>query len=467
MATGDAARSGEEVNAELRAALRRLRSDPVAFARVVLGLRPWSLQEEVLQLVARNSRVAVAGAHAVGKDWLASVALLWYLFTRPKAIVLSTAPTERQTRKLLWAAIHSHYRAARLPLGGVLRQLAIEISTDWYALGFTAVGPDQFQGFHAPSLMVVVDEAAGVPPAIYQGVDAVLTGEDSRLLLLGNPTSRRGPFFEAFHADHVASISIPATAHPNVAGGAAPIAGGVSKAWIRHVRDTYGESSPFYLSRVLAQFPTDDLDALVPADAIASAMSRDAGTAGQPSAGLDVARFGSDATVLVVAQGGTITRLSSWRRTDLVHVADIVARAIADHHLDPALVAIDDTGLGGGVTDILRFQRDLIVRPVNFATKARRPDRFANIKSEMFWNLRELLRLGAVALGRVADSADGRILAEQLSLLTSELTAEGPLRVAGEPGHLAAPSTSPDHATALALALLPLRARDIAVGPAR
>ena len=70
----------------------------------------------------------------------------------------------------------------------------------------------------------------------------------------------------------------------------------------------------------------------------------------------------------------------------------------------------------------------------------------------MFWNLRRLFEAGEVALGRVAESPDGGILREQLGLLAVEYDTNGRIRVTGDPGHLASPSTSPDHTDALALA---------------
>ncbi len=444
----------------LQRAIRRLSCDPVFFAQLILGIRPWSLQAEVLHALADHPRVAVAGAHGVGKGLTAAIAALWFLFTRPKAIVLSTAPTERQVRRLLWGEIHVRYHNARLPLGGTLRPLAIEISDDWYALGFCAVGPDQFQGFHAAQLLVIVDEAAGVPDAIFDGVEAVLTGAASKLLLIGNPTRPRGPFHAACHSDRYQVIRIPATAHPNVTGESAAISAGPSADWIMHVREVYGESSNYFRSRVLAQFPTEDLDQLVDQVWIDAAAARAQGAPGPRALGVDVARFGRDSTVLAGVRGGTVTFLKSARGRDTVQVTHMVTAAIHDLGISPDQVSVDDTGVGGGVTDQLRHA-NLDVAGVQFGARPHE-ERFANRTSELLWRLRELLRIGALALGQVTAGRDRDILLEQLALLSMDYTPAGTLRITGEPGHHAAPSTSPDHVVALALALRRLHPRTLA-----
>jgi len=162
--------------------------------------------------------------------------------------------------------------------------------------------------------------------------------------------------------------------------------------------------------------------------------------------GADIARFGNDSTVVVVAEGGAVREIVSARQRDLVTVADIVESAARRHRVSPEHVNVDDTGLGGGVTDILR-DRGLAVRGINFASRARAAGRFRNVKAEFHWRVRKLLERGGLALAGVAGSRDGVILREQLGLLRQEFSDDGRVRVTGEPGPAAAPSTSPTTST--------------------
>ncbi len=438
----------------------QFRSDPARFARRMLGVRLWSRQEEILRLVAENPRVAVAGGHGVGKDYIAAVAMLWFLFTRPGSIVLSTAPTWRQVKHLLWGEIRRLHARAPTRLGGEVLDTELKLGPRWYALGFSTDEADRFQGFHAPSLLVVIDEAAGVAREIHEAADGVLSGSDAHLLLVGNPTSRGGRFHEAYSDPTFATLRIPCFEHPNVREGRPVIPGAVTGDWIEMVRASYGEDSAYFRSRVMAEFPTEEADSLLKSEWIERALARNGlavqvnteGVKGERTLGADIARFGNDSTVICVADGGQVCELVSFRKLDLVRVADEIERRLRSHGIDPARSSLDDTGLGGGVTDILR-SRGLAVRGVQFGSRARRRDRFANVSAEMFWNLRRMFEAGGIALGRVAGSRDGKILAEQLGLLAVEYASDGRSRVAGDPGHLAAPSTSPDHADALALCL--------------
>ena len=187
----------------------------------------WSKQEDVLDAVMRERRVAVKSGNGLGKDFTAAVAVLWYLHCHDPAIVLSTAPTFRQVRHVLWRLIRRLYRGARVALGGTMLDTRWDLAHDRYALGLSADGADQFQGFHCDNVLVVVDEAEGVEEEIYEAVDSVMTSQNPTLLLIGNPTSTSGAFHRAFHEESgiYHPITISALDSPNVKGQRIEIAG--------------------------------------------------------------------------------------------------------------------------------------------------------------------------------------------------------------------------------------------------
>jgi len=436
-------------------AVTRYRNDPVAFAREVLCVEPWARQCDVLNRLSEHPRVAVAGAHGVGKDFVAAAAVLHFLCTRPGSIVITTAPTERQVKALLWGEIRAQHAGARVALGGTFGPARLDLGPHWYAFGFSTNETERFQGFHSPAMLVVIDEAAGVSREIFEAADACLAGEEALLLLLGNPTRRSGRFFEAFSDPAFSCMRIPAAEHPNVTGSGPRIPGAVTQDWIDRVREFYGETSAWYRSRVEAEFPEQDSEGLHSYQWIERAFTLVQGAPGPLAIGVDVARFGNDSTVVVVAEGGTVREIVSARQRDLVGVAGIVESAIRKHRVSPEHVNIDDTGLGGGVTDILR-DRGHAVRGIQFGSRARAAGRFRNVKAELHWRVRSLLERGGLALAGVAGSHDGMILREQLGLLRQEFSDDGRIKVTGDPGPAAAPSTSPDHVDALALAMAPL-----------
>lgn len=108
------------------------------------------------------------------------------------------------------------------------------------------------------------------------------------------------------------------------------------------------------------------------------------------SMGVDVARYGTDRTALCIKKGNRIEELISWRHQSLTASADTISRYI--QKLNPYSVQIDDTGVGGGLTDILtRRHGSHVVRGVNFAGRARNPRLYPNIASELWFDFADML----------------------------------------------------------------------------
>ncbi|HIN05450.1 MAG TPA: hypothetical protein EYM65_04325, partial [Dehalococcoidia bacterium] len=191
---------------------------PLEFARDVLNVSLWEKQEEVLAALPDNQRVAVKSGNGLGKGFSAAVAVLWYLHCHEPAIVLSTAPTFRQVRHILWRQIRRLYRSNRGVLAGKMLDTRWELAEDRYAMGLSAESADEFQGFHSPNMFIVVDEAEGVSDEIYEAIEAVMTSSEPRLLLIGNPTTVSGAFHRAFHQERglYKTITISALESPNV-----------------------------------------------------------------------------------------------------------------------------------------------------------------------------------------------------------------------------------------------------------
>ncbi len=161
---------------------------PLDFARDVLGVTLWSKQEEVLSALPVHRRVAVKSGNGLGKGFCAAIAVLWFLQLHDPGIVLSTAPTFRQVRHILWRQIRRLHRRAADRLGGKMLEARWELSDERYAMGLSADTADQFQGFHSDNMLIVVDEAEGVSDEIYEAIEAVMTSTDpssqSNLILM-------------------------------------------------------------------------------------------------------------------------------------------------------------------------------------------------------------------------------------------------------------------------------------------
>ncbi len=67
-------------------------------------------------------------------------------------------------------------------------------SERWFATAKTATKPENMQGFHEDHMLIVVDEASGVADPIMEAILGTLTGDDNKLLLMGNPNRIEGVF---------------------------------------------------------------------------------------------------------------------------------------------------------------------------------------------------------------------------------------------------------------------------------
>lgn len=129
--------------------------------------------------------------------------------------------------------------------------------------------------------------------------------------------------------------------------------------------------------------------AVIARASIRAAMDRTLVPEGGRALGVDVARFGDDLTVIADKVGLTVKPLIVRKTLDTQEIAKLVWFEIINR--DPSVpVRVDDSGVGGGVTDRLREFGAKIV-PVNFGENAVDHDRYANAASEMYFTVRELI----------------------------------------------------------------------------
>ena len=458
--------------------------DPVGFAAEVLGVSLWEKQEEALRALARSPRVAVKSGNGLGKDFTAAVAVLWFLHTRRPAIVISTAPTFRQVRNILWRQIHALHRRAADVLGGELLDTRWELGEDRYALGLSAVGADQFQGFHCENILVVVDEAEGVSDAIYEGIESVMTTGNARLLLIGNPTTTSGGFHRAFHreAGIYETITISALESPNVAAGRVVIPGLTTAAWVEERRRVWGADSDLFRARILGCFPERGLNNLLaPADIDAAIYDADellpgGFPYGEPGAafddgddadgdddiiaqlipysyraggplvlGVDVAYYGPDRSVVAARRGDIVEKIRAFPRQDTMAFSGDLMKTI--RQLRPERVYVDSVGIGVGVYDRLREQ-GVRVLPFHGAGAPLGEAACANRRAEGYWALAQRFRTRRIRIPR-----DTELLAE-LSELRYRYNSQGRLLLESKEDMRARGQASPDRADALMMAFL-------------
>jgi hypothetical protein len=76
--------------------------------------------------------------------------------------------------------------------------------------------PAAFQGIHGGYVLVIIDEADGVPKSIFDAVDALATNVDARVVAVGTPTIRHPTSLQSANRVPVGTSrrSMPST-HPS------------------------------------------------------------------------------------------------------------------------------------------------------------------------------------------------------------------------------------------------------------
>ena len=448
---------------ETRALLERARADPAWWVREVLGHDPWAQQVAILESVRDNRETAVKSCHGIGKSHVAAATALWWLYCHPGSLVLTTAPTDRQVRGILWKEIRTAHQRARWPLGGSLLSQELKLADDWFALGFTApeYDPDRFQGWHSLYTLVVIDEASGVSDEINDAIDGVLTADESRLLMIGNPTNPSGRFAKAFKTPGIAKVSVSAFDTPNftafgiteddVAAGTwqAKVPGPLPRPYLvtpRWVADRYqrwGPASSMYGAKVRAEFPSAGTDTLIPLHWIEAAVERPLERTAPCELGVDVARYGSDETVITARWGPVARTLRVIPVSDTMAVAGAVVLALRE--TGARVAKIDAVGIGAGVYDRLAELGEP-VEEMQSGARAHDPERFANSRAEWYWGLRERFEAGDI------DLEDDEVLVSQLADLRYKVNSRGQILIESKDDMKKRGVGSPDRADTLMLA---------------
>lgn len=182
----------EEESPDLRVVI----ADSIAFSKGILNYHPWRMQREIMKSVEEHDWTSVKACHASGKTSVAARIAIHWVVRNPDGVVVTTAPTWTQVEKLMWGEISSALLDCKIKLP-VPNQTELRLGPKNYLMGLSTNDAVRFQGWHG-KVLVIIDEAPGVLPAIYESIEGIRAGGDVRVLELGNPIITGGPFYDSF-----------------------------------------------------------------------------------------------------------------------------------------------------------------------------------------------------------------------------------------------------------------------------
>lgn len=479
-------KAGTHVQADAKRS--RYYNDPVFWAEDKLGLILWSGQKKILRSIAENKRTAVKSCHSIGKTFISAVASAWWVDTRDNCMVQSTAPTYQQVHTLLWEEIRKlHHKAGLVGRVNLQDQWLKEIvNPDTGKKQQVVVGEGKkpadgnihgFHGTHRPDgVLAIYDEGCGVAEAIFTGGEAITTGLQDRQLTVGNPDDPATEFGSIFteKAEKWNLITISAFDTPNFTDEAdemraayrddpdklamveALLRGMPNPDTVQDQKDLWGEDSPRYLSKVLAQFPLVSEDSLFTPAEIATGLSnvieQTDDTMTFKVLGVDPARYGQDKAALALCAGGKVTVVATYNTMDLMELAAMTHKHALDLGVDQ--VRVDAVGLGGGVLDRLVALNNADGRKyavIEMVAGARAPDATQHRNARAYWydSFKHKLRAGNI------DLPDDKGLLDEMSRVRYEYP-NGVMKIESKEDMRKRGVHSPDILDAVVMATAPI-----------
>lgn len=412
--------------------------DPCLFFQQYLDVDLWSTQREMLQAIVTNPRVAVKSCHASSKTFSAGRLVLWWLARHQEAVVVTTGPSWHQIETQLWGEVHAAWLKCKLPGFPKPNLTELKISSQRIAYGLSTSVTKQdegvkIQGIHGKNVLVIIDEAPGLNPKIWEAIEGARAGGNVRVLALGNPTIASGPFHSAFVEQRSGwkTFTIDAFETPNFAG----LAGGldfldkdgkliqdessklwnllqmadsnpellteenevcpylITRRWVVERYYEWGLDHPSWQSRVRGQFPKQAADALISLAWLEEQKNRviQEKATDEIVAGLDVASVGEDETSLTIRRGSKIIFHDA---TAIQDPRGWVMEKLLPYKGNLKCINVDVIGVGYNMFTHLKDTFGERTNPVNVCNTANDTEKYADLKSEYYWGLRMRLQQG-------------------------------------------------------------------------
>lgn len=429
------------------------KSDPIHRHYSFSNKRLWSKQEEILHAIRKHKRVAVRSGNTVGKSFIAADVVLDWLITHQPSKVITTAPTFHQVETILWREIRHACYTSKIPLGVEPLQTELKFSDEWFAAGISTDNPVNFQGVHSPNLLVLIDEASGISPEIWDMVEAL---HPSAILAIGNPLEANGKFADCFTSDlwHQITISCHDCVTWQDKNGKIP--GLVTREWINEMHDMHGANSPWFRSHVLGLPPEEDEHALIQKSWI------DRARKGLDADGLllddedediktriiscDVAtKHGENLTVIGYRYGHTMKEIKGYPRSTMTETRD---RLSAKYRKVEANTLVSDAdGVGESLSELMAEQYvPCLDFHGGYGAKATDSIRFRNLRSQFYFVVAKKFEKGLYNL-KYMDEKDFEILRGQLcSIRVKAPDATGRFQIETKEELMARQIKSPDYA---------------------
>ena len=366
-------------------------------------------QTQGMDELVHDRFLALSTGTGPGKTAFCAIATLYFLSTRPFPKVLCTAPTQPQLKRALWPEIgkwlrHSNSLDQTFEWTQTRVSMRGQHANEWFAEAKTArpqskqFSVESLQGLHADNILIIVDEASGVPDQVMNAIDGCVTTKGAHVILAGNPVRRRGYFFVTISDQRqrienggtwrVHNVSVLDSKHVD------------HKALERNIQ-LYGKESDYYRVKVLGLPPLADSQGLISPEQVFDMHAREPIKKGMCVISCDPSRYGDDYSVIYVRKGWTFVERAEVYGMNGKQVGKVVLDLF--DKCDPDHVCIDSIGIGASVYDFVEEglkERECsnCIMAVEVGSAAINDDKFLNLRAEIFWMLPQYVKRASIPM---------------------------------------------------------------------
>lgn len=389
-------RSKAQIKTEWAAKLWAWSQNVTQFAWEVFGMTPDAWQKEVFDVFPRSPRLAMKASKGPGKT-CAEAILNWnFLVTRPHPNMAAISISGDNLRDNFWKEM------AFWRLKSPMIQELFELQTErifardhketWFlsARNWAKSATDEelgqsLAGLHSDYVMVTMDESGGMPVPILNAAEGILSScKEGHIVQAGNTNTLEGALYHACVKRAAQWKVVVINGDPDNPNRSPRI----NLEWAKELIANEGRESPFVKVILLGEWPAASLNALIGEEEVEAAQKRayrEYQYAGAPKIlGVDVARFGDDASCCTRRQGIIVFPQKKWRNYNSIQGAAAVAGEWNEFDADACFIDMTG-GWGTGWFDQLQLLRYAPIG-VQYSGQAHNKARYYNKRTEMYFD---------------------------------------------------------------------------------
>lgn len=436
------------------------------YAQTFFDTTLWQKQLEIVEALEQYNYVCVRSAHSTGKSYLLGILINYFFDVYYPLIGIGSAPTQKLVQNVMFAYarqfrnmsqnLEDFWEGPKMP--------RIATGENHYFEGIVTSDPTSIQGRHGPNVVLLLDEAVGIKPEMFEALESLMIGDTVKVLAIYNPTDPSSYIANVEKRPGWKTITMSAYDHPNIWVGVERLSEGRSATddlpfpgainlrrfeqmllqWSDPIlpqdyqpeRDIilpsslltsqlqYFRPGPIAAARLLGRWPDTNMNNIFSEYEVESAVHNvvPVEQSDTVTIGVDVARFGSDFSSFCVRHGNRIYELIEVNGLSTVEVAARtvqLALKYSDKFEIPVKsidIAIDAIGIGAGVYDSL-MDAGYNCHEINVSERAYNSEIYANQRTELWFEVHKLFHEGNINISRIDNQTRNELMKQLLSPL--------------------------------------------------